>query len=201
MKFKFKIAVNSAIIIFFILSCTPVKYQVVYRSNKAINVSSGKWLVNSIEGDFSFKEGQVLTDNLIKGLRKAGIDSLYYIDDVILDYITPDHLSFKLTDDILKLLKETTDFDFLINVRTEKLNDNLGDIMFSPPDAYSTSKSEVSIIIYDIRQQQEIYDQQVIARVEMDETDEELNFSKSASSLIFNALNKGLKEIKKYSVK
>lgn len=190
----------SLISLLFLNTCAPVQYRIGYQTPRSLNFSDGKWLVNTIETGLTNKQREALTNNLINGLKKAGADSLYFVEDIILDYINPEKLSFDMSEETLKVLKETTDFDYLVNTRTLQITDDLDMLMLEPPFQYQRSRSAVSIAIYDMQRGLKIYHQQIIATTEMDEDDENIKFAKSADMLIFKALAKGLKEMKKYSV-
>lgn len=184
-----------------ISSCAMPHYQHIFESSKGLDFRTGKWLVNNIETDLSWKSKEALTNNLLEGLNDLRGDSVYFIDNVQFDYLVPSHFQFNISSDVLDVLNKTTDFDYLVNVKALKKRNDLSDIMLSSPMSYSKSESEVMIVVYEIKTGFQIYSHRIIATVVLDENDDDVTFAKSAHSLIFGALKKGLKEIRKNSIK
>ena len=69
------------------------------------------------------------------------------------------------------------------------------------PLSYQKSESEVCIAVYDVFLGARIYFQRIIASVTLDAGDEQVVFARSAGTLLYNAMKKGLKDIKKNSRK
>jgi hypothetical protein len=187
------------IISFLLTSCASVSYQHFYEHSKGLDFQQGTWLVNTIEGDIHGKSRIVLTNLLLQELKELGGDSVYYIEDVHFDYLVPENIQFILANEAAGILHKTTGYDFLVNMKTQKIRDDLLDVIFSPPEVYSKSESEVTLVVYDIHTGQKIYSQRIVASVSLNEDDDDIKFAKSANSLIFKALKKGLKDLSKYS--
>ncbi len=191
---------NVPILFFFLLSsCASVSYQHIYEHSKGLDFKQGTWLVNTIESDIHGKSRIVLTNILLQELKKLGGDSVHYIEDVNIDYLVPDNIQYDLSSEAANILHKTSGYDFLINLKTQKIRNDLHDINFPPPEDFSKSESEVTLVVYDIHTGQKIYSQRIIASVSLDEEDEDIKFAKSANSLVFKALKKGLKDLEKYS--
>ena len=181
-------------------SCAQQSYQHIYESSKVVDFRKGKWLVNYIEVEMPIKSEQLLTDNLLKGLEKVCKDSVYFVDDAQLDYLSLESLKFEVEKETFEILSKTTDFNYLINTKAIKISDDLGNIMFTPPSNYKQNRTEVIICIYEIQTGEKIYSQKIFATTSMDENDDDINFAKSANRLIFSSFSKGLKQIKKYAI-
>lgn len=183
-------------------SCATPSYMHVYKSAKGLDFSEGKWLVPMIDARLSLHAREGMSRELLKGLRGMGGDSIYSLNDVKLRYITPERFKFELSDQVLETLRKTTDFRYVVTSTARKLRNEVGNIV-SPeyPVSYQKSESEVCIAVYEVRTGARIYYQQVIASVSLDAGDEKVVFGRSAESLLFNALNKAMKDLKKNSRK
>lgn len=188
-------------IIIIFSSCAMPSYQHIFESSKGLDFRSGKWLVNNIETNLSWDSKYALTENLLKGLNNIRGDSVYFVDDVQFKYIVPSSFHFNMSIDVLEVLKNTTDFNYVVSVKAIKKRNEVSDILFSAPMTYSKSESEVWITVYEIKSGLKIYSHRIIATIELDENDDEVTFARSANSLIFDALRKGLKEMKKNSAR
>lgn len=173
------------------------QYKHTYESTKGLDLRSGKYLVNHIESDLYLGSREALAERLIKKLQKVGDATFIYIDSVSIDYLLPGQMQFELAPEAMATLNQTTDFDFIINVKASRLQDEMSSSIV-PPNAISyENQSEVYIDVYDIDEGKRIYSQRIIASVES--ATDRFHFTKSAQGLIFGAINKGVKEIKKYS--
>lgn len=182
-------------------SCAIPHYKHTYESAKGMDLRKGKWLVNTIDSDLSLKSQDFLTAQLMKKLKKIGDISVVYIDSVRLDYLLPSQMQFELSPETLATLKRTTDFDFIINVKAHQIKDDLGAVIM-PSNTYNEiNQSEVYIDVYAIASSERVYSQRIVATISSGESDGKVYLSKSASGLIFGALKKGIKQIKKYSIR
>lgn len=182
-------------------SCATPSYKHTYESTKGLDLRKGKWLVNTIDSDMSLKQQELLTIRLIKKLKKLGDITVVYIDSVSLDYILPSQMQFELMPEVLAKLNSTTDFDYIINVRADKQLDQMGSSL-TPPIYYPyENQSEVYIDVYEIASGERVYSQRIVASISSGDSNIQIHFTKTASTLIFGALKKGIKEIKKYSIR
>lgn len=199
------IVMNSLVILFVFIcivmgACATPHYMHVYESPKGLDFSEGKWLVTKLDTKVPYNYRESLNKELLEGLRELGGDSIYNIDDVRFKYINPGKLQFELTPHVLKLFKESTDFDYVVTATARKVRDDVPDLVYpSKPVYYQKSESEVCIAVYDVADGARIYCQRVIASVTLDEGDEQIVFARSAGTLLHNAMKKALKDLKKNS--
>ncbi len=179
-------------------SCAMPQYKHTYESTKGLDLRSGKYLVNHIESDLYLGSREAVAERLIKKLQKVGDATFIYIDSVNISYLLPSQMQFELAPEAMATLKQTTDFDFIINVKASRLQDEMSWSIALPNSNSYENQSEVYIDVYDIASGQRIYSQRIIASVR-NPADEGLHLTKSARGLIFGSINKGVKEIKKYS--
>ncbi len=185
-----------------VVSCATPKYMHLYESPKSLDFTTGKWLVTNVEAQLPFAYREGLTRDLLKELRKLGGDSIYFLNDISLKYLSHDKLSFELSPEVMETLKKTTDYKYVVTSSAQKLRNEVGDLIYpGGPLSYQKSESEVCIAVYDVSLGARIYFQRIIASVTLDAGDEQVVFARSAGTLLYNAMKKGLKDIKKNSRK
>ena len=138
--------------------------------------------------------------DIVEVFQEMGLDSIELISNVWFDYITPDRFQLEFSEETLQLLKKTTEYDFIINLKSSIIKDEVRSLMLSPTAKASTSTSELVIMVYDINSGQEIYHQRILGTISISANDEDVAFAKSASGLLNGALKRGLKEIETYAV-
>ena len=196
---------NNRIVLFVFIgivmsACATPRYIHVYESPKGLDFSEGKWLVTKLDSKIPYNYKESLNKRLLEGLQKLGGDSIYNIDDVRFKYINPGKLQFVLTPQVLEIFKKSTDFDYVVTATARKVRDDVPDLVYpSNPVYYQKSESEVCIAVYDVADGARIYYQRVIASVTLDSGDEQVVFARSAGTLLHNAMQKALKDLKKNS--
>lgn len=190
------------IFIVMLASCATPHYMHIYESPKGLDFTTGKWLVTNVDCKLPYAYREGLGRDLLKGFQKLRGDSIYSINEVSLKYISNDKFSFELSPMILETLKKTTDYDYVVTATARKVRDDVPDLVYpGTPVSYHKSESEVCIAVYDVSLGARVYFQRVVASVSLDAGDEKVVFGRSAGNLLYNALAKGLKDLKKNSRK
>jgi hypothetical protein len=138
------------------------KYRKVHQaSNKWIDFSKGKCIVNSISGNLSVENRNKLSEKAMKWLKNIGGSSISYIDDVRIDYILPNNIPFKAKAKHLNILKATTDFNYLMNITTFINNKGANDLRFYKKRSKLKMRGGVQIIVYSIETGQLLFNYRV----------------------------------------
>lgn len=190
-----------SLLVVLLTSCAFPHYQHSYESSRGLNLREGKWLVNKIETNLTDYSKENLTKNLIKKFKELVRDSVVYIDSITLEERLLYQMTFELSPETLMALKYTTDFDFVLCIKGDKIRNEVSSIIINPEFTNDRNESEVYIDVYAVDIGQRIYSQRIVATISMNESDEKFQFSKSATGLVFGALKKGIKKIKKYSIR
>lgn len=141
-----------------VVSCATPKYMHLYESPKSLDFTTGKWLVTNVEAQLPFAYREGLTRDLLKELRKLGGDSIYFLNDISLKYLSHDKLSFELSPEVMETLKKTTDYKYVVTSSAQKLRNEVGDLIYpGGPLSYQKSESEVCIAVYDVSLGARIY--------------------------------------------
>lgn len=181
-------------------SCALPKYSIHYETNHTLDFRSGKWLVNTVESDFSRREDLVLTQKVYETLNKLAPDSVFLLDEIRGKYIMQPTLPFEITEETLSDLCITTPFDYIINVKGEQLASELSTILLYAPDKGKRSAARLEIVVYDVKAKQLLYCQKIIGELTLNESNEDVKIASSSSSLLNGSLKRGLKEIKKHAI-
>ena len=190
------------ILVVMAVSCATPSYMHLYESPKSLDFTTGKWLVTNVETQLPLMYREGLTRDLLKELKKMGGDSIYFLNDISLKYLSHDKLSFELSPEVRETLKKTTDYKYVVTATARKVRNEVSDLIYpGGPLSYQKSESEVCIAVYDVFLGARIYFQRIIASVTLDAGDEQVVFARSAGTLLYNAMKKGLKDIKKNSRK
>ena len=75
-----------------------------------------------------YKEG--LTRDLLKELKKMGGDSIYFLNDISLKYLSHDKLTFELSLEVMETLKKTTDYKYVVTATARKVRNEVSDLIY-----------------------------------------------------------------------
>lgn len=197
----------------FLVSCAFPKYTQTTIVGGKLNISSGKWIVNNVESP----EGT--SDNIIKIISGGfAIDSIIDLNTLSLKYPVPYEIPFDLDSSAIDKIRLYTKYDYIINVKARIIDNNTSihfndlNAKFEPTSrGYVDRKSEVKLKIYDIKNHLIVYSDDITADINYRTNDFEsekiynsrINISpkyvKTAKRLIYSALRKSMKTLKKNS--
>ena len=138
------------VLLFIILSgCRGAKYSV-YSSNFYFDSYPGKWVLNEIEDDYKSRLYKGAYEHFSKHLK----DSLIVLGDVrhkgdgIMDFKIP----FEPTANQLKAIKQSTNCDYLINIKATTLKDEKEHISLAVDEKSTIEENaaKVELNIYDL---------------------------------------------------
>ena len=95
------------ILVVMAVSCATPSYMHLYESPKSLDFTMGKWLVTNVETQLPLMDREGLTRDLLKELKKMGGDSIYFLNDISLKYLSHDKLTFELSPEVMETLKKT----------------------------------------------------------------------------------------------
>lgn len=177
----------------FLTSCLTASYQKsVDSSTYGVDYREGKWVLNTIECPFTIKDKMVklatnhFDEKLGKNFYDANSDKSFAISYIP---INPDSL-------LLKRIKIETKSDYIINIKGEKITDNIGAANLGRVYSSQSNSAKTTLQIYDLNTSEIIFSQTVTGSVNIDEnTSKEFRFTKQANSIIISSLKKILKKI------
>lgn len=196
--------VNIIVLWFFLSTLSSCSFPSYFFNNKGqttgLDFTKGKWLMNNI--DSPSEVSVQLTKKAKDDFGKYLPNRLFFIYEPK-GIILPKKITINPSKRTLEDIKKGSDFDFFINIRAEKIKDELGVIDTTPHHFYTdrNNKSEVIIEIYDLNLAQIIYSQKVIGTVSSTKSNEDVKFYKSSQSLILGCYKKLIKDIERKSIK
>lgn len=173
-------------------SCAFPRYKHVTEANQKLDFSKGKWIVNNIESP----EG---TNADMTGivLKKLDYRSITYIDSLRLFLALPYNIPFSPDSVMLDNVGVLSKYDYLINVKTGIIDDNPEGAYLKNPTGYLKRRSEATIVIYDLKFHRKVYSDNVVASIILGVDDTNFRYAKSTKRLMYSALRKSLKTLKK----
>lgn len=216
MKMKFGI-IYSILLLIFLQSCIVVPqrdYQgfsksLVFKDNK-------KWIINKSLTDLNSTEATKFNQKNFETFNKLSNGNAKTIVDAQKENLVPSKIAYHPSLEELETLKNSTDFDYLVNSYTKNVRDEIANVEIDLPFQYSKNEAFVIIEVYDLKTLKKIYYQKVSSsqtleerKYPSEETRQEQinrkssgpNFSYSANQLIFINQKKLLKDISKNSIK
>lgn len=217
MKIKFLFL----IFILALQSChVPVKRDYQGLSGSLVFNQNKKWLINNLYSDLDSFQREKLNKEILEKFETLSKGNAFSIDKANSENLLPSKISFNPDLEQLESLKTNSDFDYLVNIRTKKIRDQIAALELSEPFEYSKNEAFAILEIYDLKTLKKIYSQKASSEVSLEkrktypkysgqeiENDKKEGknsgpfFNYSADALSVKNLKKILKDIDKKAVK
>lgn len=191
----------------FLLSCSAPKYTYFFDTGKYLDFSRGKWILNRSKSNSDVFDAELYTIAKKQFGEILG-DSLLEINDLRMSKLVPTKIKFELSREELLGLKESTDCDFLINIKGNIISNNAGSISVPSNDSnyYASNQASVSISIYDLNEGTLISSSQVLGKVinegsHFDNSNYIPSVLTSSDNLMLTGAKKLIKKYEKYGKK
>jgi len=181
------------ILAFLFTSCIGAGYQHTLNSTPyGVDYREGNWLLNNIEAPLTIKDKMTelahkhFKKELGSNFRDANTDK-----SIALSYIpiNPDTL-------LLKRLKKESRSDYIINIKSEELSDNLGALKISDVQGYQSNAAQTTLQIYDLNTLEIIYNRTVTGSASLyNDDDKSFKFITTTNKIMVKSLKKILKRI------
>ncbi len=210
------------ILIFVLQSChVPVNRDYKGLSGALVFTQNKKWLINNIYSDLNSVEREKMNVQILNSFNSLSKGNATSIDEAVSKNLLPAKISLNPDLEQLESLKNNSDFDYLVNVRTKKVADQIASLELSQPYQFSKNEAYAILEVYDLKTSKKIYSQKASSETSMEGkktypeySAEQLNaerangktpkgpfFSYSADALSKKNLNQILKDIQKKAVK
>ncbi|WP_299008911.1 hypothetical protein [uncultured Tenacibaculum sp.] len=183
-----------------ITSCNSVKYTHSGDVNSRLDFRKGKWLLNDVTSFKNIrKEG--LTEMANERFYELIGNRLLVVSNMK-GLLIPSNISSSLDKSILKDIKNGTGYDYLIDIRTKNISNEVG-VLGTGSSQTDLSKNigEVTLSIYDLNMFEIIYSQTVVGKLVVSERDNDYALSKNSTLIIHSALKRIMKKTKKNQIK
>lgn len=175
-----------------------------------------KWLINNVYTDLDATQDEQLNNKILETFNKLSSGNALSIDEARKNNLLPSTISFAPDLEQLQSLKENSGFDFIVNIRTKIIKNQLASLELENPLQYSKNSAFAILEVYDLKTLKKIYYQKAYSENSLDKAKtypeysaEEVrqnkkegpHFNYSAETLSIKDLKKILKDIEKNAIK
>lgn len=153
----------------FLQSChVSVKREYQGLSGALVFTQNKKWLVNNLYSDLDSFEKERLNKKILEQFQVLSKGNATSVDQANSENLLPSKISFNPDLEQLESLKTNSDFDYLVNIRTIKVRDQIASLELSQPFEYSKNEAFALLEIYDLKSLKKIYSQKATSEVAME---------------------------------
>ena len=154
------------LVMFFLQSChVPIKRDYQGLSGALVFTQNKKWLVNNLYSDLDSFEKERLNKKILHQFQALSKGNATSVDQA---NFLPSKISFNPDLEQLESFKTNSDFDYLVNIRTIKVQDQIASLELSQPFEYSRNEAFALLEIYDLKSLKKIYSQKATSEVAME---------------------------------
>ena len=185
-----------------IYSCGGAKYNYHFDQGKHIDFNSGKWLLNNPKTNFT-RNVELLEFAKNKFSEIIPDSLLLLLVDVRRNKVIGPEIPHNPSLKDLQRLKLLTECDYLINIKTEIVKNDLGSFTFSRSQgrAKKINKAITEITIYDLNKIEVLSKSSSVGKVEVIETEDSgWDYVSSGWTLAVQSLKNLVRKYKKYKI-
>lgn len=186
---------------FLVASCAfPTYVSQEQKMQNGVDFTDGKWLLNTIDAPYGINEK--LTKLALKDFNKHIKNGVNYVPKTK-GILLPQKISFDPSSTQIKELKNGTNFDYFINIKTSILKEQIGVIDVTSTNLQSKeyqNSALVTIEIYDLNNLNIIYSKTVNGNVKITPNSNNFYLANTGNDLILGAYKKIIKDIDKKSI-
>ena len=165
MKIKFLFL----LVMVFLQSChVSVKREYQGLSGALVFTQNKKWLVNNLYSHLDSFEKERLNKKILEQFQVLSKGNATSVDQATSENLLPSKISFNPDLEQLESLITNSDFDYLVNIRTIKVRDQIASLELSQPFEYSRNEAFALLEIYDLKSLKKIYSQKATSEVAME---------------------------------
>ncbi|MDF0717010.1 hypothetical protein PY092_12680 [Muricauda sp. 334s03] len=193
-----KLSVSLIVLCF--VSCAGGKYNYLFDTGKQLDFSQGKWILNRTESNSRIFDSELYRASF-EGFKDIIGDSLFDLNSIRAHKMVPPKIAFEPSPKELKQIGQSTDCDYLINIRGNIISNGAGILSYDSGNGYysASNQSSISIIIYELTNGTIISSSQALAKdtAENSHFDENTNvptFHSSAETMMVKAAKNLIKK-------
>ena len=186
----------------FFLSCGNTKYTYHFEKGENIDFSSGKWILN--EAYTNNKNGRI-QHIALREFKEILKDSLFELRELrSRNMLVPSKLPFEPNEEDLRDLKIGTACDYLINIQSNIVKDEMGSFAHAPNvgNTKETNQAQSTIRIYDLNNLILISESTVVGKAELTKyaNDGSWDYVNSGSTISMNSLYRLIRKYDKNKI-
>lgn len=197
-KIKLLIVISLSCLLY---NCGGTKYHYNFEKGRQLDFSQGKWILNKPFTNYNEDRIYKIAN---EGFGKILNDSLLEILELRKEKLIGLQIPFTPTKQELKDLKIGTDCDYLINISTNLIKDEMGSFALSSDNGPVVKSNEAAtrIRIYDLNKLELISESSVygIAKKTRTPADGDWDYVNSGGTITMVGLTRLIKKYKKYQI-
>ncbi len=170
-----------------------------YSKNLVFN-KNDKWLINNIYTDLSSMDKERLNKETLETFNELSARNAYNLEKAKSESLISGKISFSPEIEEIEQLKNSTNFNYLVNIYTKKIRNGLAVLETSEQREYASNEAFAIIEIYDIKNLKKVYYQKVYSSQTREKQTKGPSFQYSSETLSKKNLMKILKDIKKNAI-
>ena len=190
-----------AILVLLFSSCGNTKYHYNFERGRMIDFTQGEWILNRPYTNYNEER---IGNIAHREFEKILDDSLIAIDELRREMLVPAQITFDPSKEYLLDLKTATGKDYLINVQSNMIRDEMNSFPSKPAMGSTTKTNEAGIMIkiYNLNTQELLSESTVrgIATVTRSADQKGLSYVNNAETISMQGLIKLIKRYKKYGI-
>jgi hypothetical protein len=188
-------------IVLLLQSCYyPIKKDYNGYSKSLVFSGNEKWLINTIYTDVDSHHRDMMNREVVKFFNEMSNGNAHDLSTAKSQNIIQNRIPFEPESEDLEILKNTTDYRFLINISTLKIRKDLDNAIGVQFD-YKKNETFAVMDVYDIQLMKKIYSFRVSSQVSVDKDEKATIFTPTSEMMTMKNFRTLLKSIKKNAIK
>lgn len=179
---------------------THVKKDYGIYSKSLVFSKDKKWLINNIKTGVDSDHREMMSKEVMKLFQDLSNGNAYDLKTAKAENIIQNSIPFEPEMEDLETLKNNSDFNYLVNIYTMKVNNGL-DRAAGELYEYKKNETFATMDIYDIKTMKKIYSLKAYSELSVDKGEKVNIFTPTTEMMTMKNFRSLLKSIKKNAVK
>lgn len=178
----------------------PIKKDYGVYSKSLVFSKDKKWLINNIKTGVESYHREMMNKEVMHLFQELSNGNAYDFRTAKAENIIQNSISFEPEMEDLEILKDNSDFNYLVNIYTMKVNNGLDR---AAGELYEYKKNETFAMmdIYDIKTMKKIYSLKAYSELSVDKGEKANIFTPTTEMMTMKNFRSLLKSVKKNAVK
>jgi hypothetical protein len=178
----------------------PVRKDYGIYSKSLVFSKDQKWLINNINTDVDSHHREMMHKETLKLFRELSDGKAFDLQTAKSENILKHNIPFNPQDEDLEVLKDNSDFNFLVNIYTFKVRNGL-DNELGVQYEYKKNETFAMMDVYDIKTLKKIYSFKAYSEVSVEKGEKATIFNPSTEMMTMKNFRALLKSVKKNAIK
>ena len=189
------------VLVLLFTSCGNTKYHYHFERGRMVDFTTGEWILNRPYTNYNEER---INKIAYREFKKILDDSLIPVKEVKTEDLLPVRLAFDPSAEELAGIKAATGKDFLINVESNMIKNEMGSFAHAPAmgSTVKTNEAGIKIKIYNLNTREIISESSVTgtAKVTKSTGDKNWDYVHNAETISMQGLIKLIRRYKKYGI-